>query len=225
MDLDFTRQEYMFRDEVRTFLRDNLPHNIADKVAAGKELQRDGILHWQAILNEPRWLAVNWPKEYGGHGWSAVERHVFSEACTLHSAPRLPPFRLNMLGPVLLQLGTEMQKRTLCRRYWMVATGGVRVMVVDLEQCRSITISAIAAYGTSDQIRKISMAKNLIGRLGGRIAEEAIQLHGGIGMTWEYSGSHYAKRLVMNDHQLDDRNDHIMRLLHQVTKHATPEAT
>ncbi|KRW97548.1 acyl-CoA dehydrogenase family protein [Paracoccus sp. MKU1] len=86
-------------------------------------------------------------------------------------------------------------------------------MVVEREQCRSITIAAVAAYGTPAQARTVSMAKNLIGRMGSWIAEEAIQLHGGIGMTWEYPGSHYAKRLVMIDHQLGDRNDHVLRMI------------
>lgn len=116
MNLDFTLQECAFRDEVRKFLKENLPHSIANKVATGKELQRDEILHWQAILNKQGWLAVNWPEEYGGTGWSAVERHIFSEECALHNAPRLPPFGLNMLGPVLLKFGTEEQKQTLLPR-------------------------------------------------------------------------------------------------------------
>jgi len=86
-------------------------------------------------------------------------------------------------------------------------------MVVEVEQCRSITIAAVAAFGTPDQARLVSLAKNLIGRMGTKIAEEAIQMHGGIGMTWEYPGSHYAKRLVMIDHQLGDRRDHLFRLM------------
>ncbi len=57
------------------------------------------------------------------------------------------------------------------------------------------------------------MAKNLIGRAGRLVAEEAIQLHGGIGMTWEYPGAHFAKRLVMIGHQLGDQNDHALRLI------------
>lgn len=88
-------------------------------------------------------------------------------------------------------------------------------MIVELEQCRSITISAVAAFGTPEQARHVSMAKTLIGRMGQKIAEEAIQMHGGIGMTWEYPGSHYAKRLVMIDHQLGSANDHVMRLIRQ----------
>lgn len=86
-------------------------------------------------------------------------------------------------------------------------------MLVEVAQCRSITIAAIAAYGSPKQARTGSMAKNLIGRMGTMIAEEAIQMHGGIGMTWEYAGTHYAKRLVMIDHQLGDRHDHVQRML------------
>lgn len=86
-------------------------------------------------------------------------------------------------------------------------------MLVELEQCRSITIAAVAGFGTQDQARNVSMAKNLVGRMGRKIAEEAVQMHGGIGMTWEYPGAHYAKRLVMIDHQLGDHNDHVLRLL------------
>ncbi|RJE83225.1 acyl-CoA dehydrogenase family protein [Paracoccus onubensis] len=86
-------------------------------------------------------------------------------------------------------------------------------MLVELEQCRSITIAAVAAFGGSDQTRRVSQAKNLIGRMGRKIAEDAIQMHGGIGMTWEYPGAHYAKRLVMIDHQLGDHVDHVQRLI------------
>ena len=86
-------------------------------------------------------------------------------------------------------------------------------MVVDLEQCRSITMSAVAGFGSATQARQVALAKALVGRLAARIAEEAIQLHGGIGMTWEYPGAHYAKRLVMIDHQLGDRHDHLMRVI------------
>lgn len=86
-------------------------------------------------------------------------------------------------------------------------------MLVDLEQVRSITISAMAHFDGPGRARHVSMAKALTGRLAARFAEEAIQLHGGIGMTWEYAGSHYAKRLVMIDHQLGDRHDHIARMI------------
>lgn len=116
MDLEFTSEERAFRDEVRAFLKDNLPEELSEKVAAGKELSKEDLLRWQAILHERGWLAATWPEEYGGPGWSAVERHIFAEECALHNAPRLVPFGLNMLGPVLLKFGTEEQRREILPR-------------------------------------------------------------------------------------------------------------
>ncbi|MDD9746429.1 MULTISPECIES: acyl-CoA dehydrogenase family protein [Marinovum] len=86
-------------------------------------------------------------------------------------------------------------------------------MVMELEQARSIVIRAVASHGTAEQARCVAMAKNLIGRIAPKISEDAIQLHGGIGLTWEYPGAHYAKRLVMIDHQLGDRYDQALRLI------------
>lgn len=86
-------------------------------------------------------------------------------------------------------------------------------MAIQAELARSITIRAAASLGSDQAARHCSMAKNLIGRAGQLIAEEAIQMHGGIAMTWETPVSHYAKRLVMIDAQLGDRDDHLSRLI------------
>ena len=85
-------------------------------------------------------------------------------------------------------------------------------MLTEIEQARSITIKAAAELGGPEASRYASMAKNLIGRASRLVAEEAIQLHGGIAMTWEYPVSHYAKRLVMLDHQLGDTDYHLSRI-------------
>jgi alkylation response protein AidB-like acyl-CoA dehydrogenase len=53
---------------------------------------------------------VTWPVEYGGPGWNAVQRHIFDEECALANTPRIVPFGLGMLGPVLIKFGTEKQK-------------------------------------------------------------------------------------------------------------------
>ena len=86
-------------------------------------------------------------------------------------------------------------------------------VALEIEQARSAAINAAAAldgprYGRE---RAASAAKMTIGRVGGLVAEEAIQLHGGIGMTWELPLSHYAKRLTMIDHQLGDEDHHLAR--------------
>lgn len=86
-------------------------------------------------------------------------------------------------------------------------------MTTEAEMARSITIRAAASLGTDMAGRHGSMAKNLIGRAGKQIAEEAIQLHGGIAMTWEAPVSHYAKRLIMIDAQLGDRDQHLQKVM------------
>lgn len=86
-------------------------------------------------------------------------------------------------------------------------------MVIRLEQSRSITLLAAAHVDDTgvDRDRALSAAKALIGKSGRFVAESAIQLHGGIGMTWEYSMPHYAKRVVMIDHVLGDVDFHLDR--------------
>ncbi|MEP5009945.1 acyl-CoA dehydrogenase, partial [Roseobacter sp.] len=86
-------------------------------------------------------------------------------------------------------------------------------MLTEIEQARSITIKAAADLGGGDATRFASMAKNMIGRAARLVAEEAIQMHGGIAMTWDYSASHYAKRLVMLDAQLGDTDYHLSRVM------------
>lgn len=114
MDLEFTPEEIAFRDEVRAFLDARLPRRLAAKVGEGKLLTRDDMAEWHAILNAQGWLATHWPEEYGGTGWTAAQKYIFDNECALANAPRIVPFGLSMLGPVLIKYGTEAQ-----RRYWL----------------------------------------------------------------------------------------------------------
>ncbi len=85
-------------------------------------------------------------------------------------------------------------------------------MRTELEQATSMTILAACVASEEDSIertRTLTAAKFLVNRSARKVAEEAIQLHGGIAMTWEYSLAHYAKRLVMISHQLGDDDHHL----------------
>ncbi|WP_338820828.1 acyl-CoA dehydrogenase family protein [Acidovorax temperans] len=114
MDLNFTPEEEAFRAEVQAFLKDKLPTRIANKVKAGQRLTKADQDEWHAILNERGWLANHWPEEYGGPGWGAVEKFIFDTECALAGGPRIVPFGVNMLGPVLIKFGNEAQKK-----YWL----------------------------------------------------------------------------------------------------------
>lgn len=110
MDLSYTDEQKAFRAEVRSFLDQELPARLASKVADGKRLTKADYEEWHAILHKRGWLAGNWPKEYGGTGWNAVERHIFEEETTRANTPRIVPFGINMLGPVLQKFGSDGQK-------------------------------------------------------------------------------------------------------------------
>lgn len=110
MDLNYTAEETAFREEVSAFLQEKLPKDLAHKVRQRKELTKADMEGWHATLNQKGWLAPNWPKEYGGAEWNAVQKHIFEEECARAGAPRIVPFGLSMLAPVLMKFGSQRQK-------------------------------------------------------------------------------------------------------------------
>ena len=110
MDLNFTPQEEAFREEVRAFLAQNLAPELSAKVQSGQHLTKAEMEAWHAKLHARGWLANHWPEEWGGPGWHAVEKFIFENECALAHAPRIVPFGVSMLGPVLMKSGSEAQK-------------------------------------------------------------------------------------------------------------------
>ena len=110
MDLNYSAEELSFRDEVRAFVRDNLPRDISRKVLEHRRLHKDDIVRWQDILAAKGWLAGHWPEEYGGRGWTPVQAHIFDEETAALGAPPLVPFGLSMVAPVIMAFGSPWQK-------------------------------------------------------------------------------------------------------------------
>src|SRR6476619_6579520 len=114
MDLAFTPEELAFREQTRAWVRDNLPKDISDKVRNSIHLTRDDMQRWAKILGQKGWLGWGWPKEFGGPGWNAIQKHLFEEETALAGAPRIVPFGPVMVAPVIMAFGTpEQQKRFL----------------------------------------------------------------------------------------------------------------
>ncbi|PJI46044.1 MAG: pimeloyl-CoA dehydrogenase large subunit [Pseudomonas sp.] len=110
MDIHYTPEELAFREEVRAFLRDKLPAELAAKVKLGKRLSKQDNVFWMRTLNDRGWHASLWPVEHGGTGWSVVQKYIFEEKCAIFGAPRVLPFGAVMVGPVIINFGTEEQK-------------------------------------------------------------------------------------------------------------------
>ncbi|RDI27399.1 hypothetical protein DFR41_102436 [Pseudacidovorax intermedius] len=114
MDLAFTPEEQAFREEVRAWVADNLPQDIAHKVNEGLELSKEDHQRWARILGKKGWLGYGWPKQFGGPGWTAVQKHLFEEETARAGAPRVIPFGPVMVAPVIMAFGSrEQQERFL----------------------------------------------------------------------------------------------------------------
>ena len=88
-------------------------------------------------------------------------------------------------------------------------------LLIELEQARSTVINAAGNLEKESRVRNlhVAAARNLIGRAGRLVAEESIQMHGGIAMTQEYELAHIAKRIVMADHRFGDTDTHLERFI------------
>jgi alkylation response protein AidB-like acyl-CoA dehydrogenase len=114
MDLTFTLEEQRFREDIRAWVKANLPQDISQKVHNALRLSRDDMQRWAKILGKKGWLGHGWPKEFGGPGWNAVQKHLFEEECALAGAPRVVPFGPVMVAPVIMAFGNaEQQQRFL----------------------------------------------------------------------------------------------------------------
>ena len=114
MDLAFTPEEQTFREEIRAWVAANLPADIAHKVHNAFRLSRDDLQRWARILGKKGWLGYGWPKQFGGPGWSAVQKHLFEEECARAGGPRIVPFGPVMVAPVIMAFGNaEQQQRFL----------------------------------------------------------------------------------------------------------------
>ena len=86
-----------FRHEVRAFLVERLPAGLRDKVRDGRPLVKDELLGWHRILAERGWLAPNWPKAFGGTGWSPMRRWIYEEEYHTNYCPPVHLFNFKML--------------------------------------------------------------------------------------------------------------------------------
>ncbi len=111
MDLNYSADDLVFRNTVCAFLEANLPADLKHKVLNHKRLSKEDIVRWHKIVAKQGWVGTGWPVEYGGTGWTAVQRHIWEEECARAGTPPILPFGVAMVAPVIMAFGTEAQKR------------------------------------------------------------------------------------------------------------------
>ena len=110
MHINLSAADRTFRAEVREFIAARLPSDIRRRVEGGLALGREDYATWHRILHEKGWAAPAWPREYGGPGWTPVQRYVFDSEIAAADAPRVMPFGVSMVGPVIFTFGDDAQK-------------------------------------------------------------------------------------------------------------------
>lgn len=111
MNFDLSAEHEAFRQEVRAFIAERLPADIRDRLRVGHSPRKQDTVRWQRILNERGWAAPHWPREHGGAALGTIERLILLDECAMAPAPPPQVFNVTMLGPVLIEFGTEAQQR------------------------------------------------------------------------------------------------------------------
>lgn len=112
MNIHFSKEELIFQNDVREFLKKELTPELvsAAKHTSAVFTEKEIAMEWQSRLAKKGWLVPSWPEEYGGTNWNETQKYIFSSECAKAGAPNLIPMGLAMIGPLLLGKGTKEQK-------------------------------------------------------------------------------------------------------------------
>ncbi len=111
MHVTFTADELAFRDEVRDFFVTGIPQDIHDMQEQKVPLEPEDQIRFQKALFNKGWAAPNWPVEYGGTGWSLVQKYIFQAEMANANTPYFIPFGVGMVAPVIYSFGNDAQKQ------------------------------------------------------------------------------------------------------------------
>ena len=111
MNVTFSDEELAFREEIRVFFRDEMPDGIAEKRRLGVALSKADHVNFQKALFRRGWAGYGWPDEFGGTGWTTVQKYIFEVEMAEANAPGIITFGLGMVGPVIYTFGSDEQKQ------------------------------------------------------------------------------------------------------------------
>jgi len=115
MRLGYDDADLAFREEVRAFLRANLPADLATAESRSGHLRRAQTDSWQKILAAKGWAVPNWPEECGGTGWSPLQRHIYEVEYGRANVPEYNIIGVGLVGPVICRFSDESQKARFVR--------------------------------------------------------------------------------------------------------------
>lgn len=110
MDFTFDSADEAFRSQIRAFLNAHLPADLAHRNRRGYHPLREDTRRWTGILHANGYAGANWPAHWGGTGWSPLHQFIFDEQCLLAGAPAVDTAGFKMIGPVIMNFGSDAMK-------------------------------------------------------------------------------------------------------------------
>ena len=110
MDNRFSTADLEFQQEVRAFFAREFTDELRERAQNSKNYKSLAV-DWQKKLYQQGWIAPSWPEEYGGTGWTPVQKFIFDTERCAAGAPDTVPFGLTMVGPVIFTFGSDEQKQ------------------------------------------------------------------------------------------------------------------
>jgi alkylation response protein AidB-like acyl-CoA dehydrogenase len=111
MSAELRHRTERLRADIREFVRTTMPADILRKSSQHLMLDKSEYVRWMRALQSRGWAVAHWPREYGGLGWSTLERFVLEDELGRAGCPWLIPFGVKYVGPVIYTFGNEQQKR------------------------------------------------------------------------------------------------------------------
>jgi len=110
MQLELSEKDQEFRARMREFFTTQVPQELRDAVADGREITKEQWVQTQQILNKAGYAVPHWPVEWGGQDWTDLQRHIWNEEMQAAAVPPPLAFNASMIGPVIAQFGSEALK-------------------------------------------------------------------------------------------------------------------
>jgi len=112
LHIELNPEEQAFRQEVLEFLEEHLSPTVrrASRLSTGVFVDPPWSKEWHSALHEKGWITHAWPQEYGGCGWTPVQRYIYESEAARQGAPAVAPMGIGLVGPVICEFGTDWQK-------------------------------------------------------------------------------------------------------------------
>ncbi|MEV6645861.1 acyl-CoA dehydrogenase family protein [Amycolatopsis sp. NPDC051371] len=110
MRIDYTPEQRALAAELREYFAELMTPERRESLRAGDEYG-DGLAYKEIVrqLGKDGWLALGWPKEYGGQGRPMLDQLIFTDEAAVAGVP-VPFLTVNTVGPTIMRYGTEEQK-------------------------------------------------------------------------------------------------------------------